>query len=235
MAPRVDQDRFGFLAALMTAAMTTVTFAIAVSTPPRSGPFCREGCFSYPYLDVASRFPRDYAWMAAASVAIMCYLGMMSALHARSAATHRASVTLALMIATMAAIVLVGDYFVQLAVIQPSLIAAEADGVAMLSQFNPHGVFIALEELGFLLMSASLACVAPSMPRDTAIARAAGALFVGGLVVNLLLFGGIVALYGHAREYRFEVAVISVTWLVLIAGATLLAVHIRRASNAAGR
>jgi hypothetical protein len=34
--------------------------------------------------------------------------------------------------------------------LQPSLLAGETEGIAMLSQFNPHGLFIILEEPGFI-------------------------------------------------------------------------------------
>jgi hypothetical protein len=55
--------RFGFWAALATGLSTLVTFAIAIAPPPLSGQLCKEGCLSYPYLDIAVRFPRDYFWL----------------------------------------------------------------------------------------------------------------------------------------------------------------------------
>ena len=68
------------------------------------------------------------------------------------------------------------------------------------------------------------------MRSTAAFTRLVRTLFVSGLVVNLLALAWIGARYGHAREYRFEVAVISVTWTVLIAGSALLALHLRTSS-----
>jgi hypothetical protein len=225
-------NHFGLIAAIGTSILTAMTFAIAVMTPPRSGPFCLEGCYAYPFLNVASRFPRDYVWMAPACLAFLCYLAMMTALHAQSVPERRQYATLALVLAAMATVVLIGDYYLQLAAIQPSLVAAEPDGIAMLSQYNPHGVFIALEELGYLLMSLSLAVAARSIARDRPAARAVRRLFVSGFVVTMMLLVGIAIRYGHGREYRFEVAVISVNFLILIVGAALLAVTFKAGSAA---
>lgn len=92
----------------------------------------------------------------------------------------------------------------------------------------PHGLFIALEELGYLLMSVSLACMAPALPRGTRLDRVVRWLFAGGLVVNAVALAWIALRLGHARGYLFEIAVISVDWLVLTAGAFILAVVSRR-------
>jgi len=74
-------------------------------------------------------------------------------------------------LSTIAALTLLADYFVQLTVVQPSLLAGERDGIALLSQYNPHGLFIALEELGYLLISLSLVCLMPALPPATRLER----------------------------------------------------------------
>lgn len=51
------------ISALATTVLTIITFGIAIATPPLAGPFCTGECYAYPYLDIASRFPRDYYWM----------------------------------------------------------------------------------------------------------------------------------------------------------------------------
>jgi hypothetical protein len=52
----------------------------------------------------------------------------------------------------MATFVLITDYFIQVSVIQPSLLAGETDGISILSQFNPHGIIKVLEEIGLMFM-----------------------------------------------------------------------------------
>jgi hypothetical protein len=220
--------QFGVRAAVATALGTTITFAMAIATPPLSGQLCKGGCFDYPYLDIAARFPRDYYWMFAAIVATMLYLAWMVSLEARASSERRSVARVGFALAIMATLTLVGDYFVQLAVVEPSLLAGESDGISLLTQYNPHGVFIALEELGYLLMSLSLACVVPALPRRTRLERAMRWVLAGGFVANLAAFGWFLLIYGHGRGYLFEIAVISVDWSVLISGATMSAVLFRR-------
>lgn len=52
--------------------------------------------------------------------------------------------------------------------------------------------------------------------------RAIGRLFLGGWIVNLLALGWFMLRHGHARGYRFEIAGISVDWLVLLISAFLM-------------
>jgi hypothetical protein len=224
----VSVARFGFWVALATGISTLVTFGIAVATPPLSGPLCREGCLSYPYLDVASRFPRDYVWLFPAILATLLYVGFVIALRARAAGSGALFGELGLSLSVMAALTLVGDYFVQLAVVQPALRAGEADGIALLSQYNPHGLFIALEELGYLLLSLSLVCLIPTLSSSTRVERIIRRLFLTGFVANFLALCWFLLRYGHEREYHFEIAVISIDWSVLIAGAFLAAVVFHR-------
>jgi hypothetical protein len=220
--------RFGFWAALGTATTTLVTAAIAVSTPPLSGPLCRGQCFRYPYLDIAARFPRDYLWLFSALLATLLYLAFVLALQTRSRPERHLLAQFSVVLSVMAALTLLGDYFVQLAVVQPSVLAGEADGVSVLTQYNPHGLFIALEEFGYLLMSASLGCAALAFPGGTSLERGVRRLFVGGFAVSLAAFGYFVIRYGHRRDYLFEIAVITIVWLTLIPGALMMAVVFRR-------
>jgi hypothetical protein len=230
---RLAVARFGFWAALGTGVMTLVSFGIAILTPPLSGQLCREGCLGYPYLNIANRFPRDYYWMFPAVVANLLYVAMMIGLYGRAAGEKRTIAMFGVALSVMAAIMLVGDYFVQLAVIQPSVLAGEADGISLLTQYNPHGLFIAIEELGYLLMSLSLACMAPAISTSTRLERFVRWLFVGGFIVNGMALTGIALRFGHARGYLFEIAVISVDWLVLVVAAFMLAAVFRRSLSCA--
>ncbi|MGZ4475348.1 MAG: hypothetical protein ACXVWW_06555, partial [Nocardioides sp.] len=55
--------RTGRVAAALTAVSAVVSLAVGVTTPARSGPYCRSGCVGYPYTDAAAFVPRDYLWM----------------------------------------------------------------------------------------------------------------------------------------------------------------------------
>jgi hypothetical protein len=214
--------RFGWWSSLATALSTLITFAIAVATPPMSGPWCQAGCYAYPYLDVAPRFPRDYYWMFPAIVAQLLFAAFLVALQARARPERRLLAQFGVVLGAMAALTIAGDYFVQLAVVQPSLLAGEADGVSMLSQFNPHGVFIALEELGYLLTTASLACLGLAQPGASRLEKAVRWLFGGGFAVGVGTLLWYLVRHGHQRAYFFEIAIISIAWLTLIPGAFLM-------------
>ena len=73
--------QFGYYISLFTAVITIITFGIAICTPPLSGPFCKSGCFEYPYHEIISRFPRDYFWMFPAIILYFSYMVMMISVH----------------------------------------------------------------------------------------------------------------------------------------------------------
>lgn len=224
-------SRFGWWSALGTGTTTLLAFVLAVTTPPLSGPFCNTGCHDYPYLDVAARYPRDYYWMFPATVATLLFVAFAIALRARAKPQHRRLSEFGVALAQMASLSIVGDYFLQLAVVQPTLLAREADGVSLLTQYNPHGVFIALEELGYLLLSASLACLGASLPGLSRLERAVRWLLVRGWMASLVALAWFMVRYGHERAYFLEIAVISNAWLTLVPGAFMMAAVFRRGSR----
>jgi hypothetical protein len=161
--------------------------------------------------------------MFAALVVCVLFLAFVLSLRARSVAGRELMAELAGALALMSSLVIGGDYFVQLAAVQPSLLAGEADGVSMLTQYNPHGVFIALEELGYLLMSGALASAAVALPRSSRLERAVRWLLFAGFAVAVATLAGFMATLGHSRGYLFEIAIISIAWLTLIPGALMMA------------
>jgi hypothetical protein len=218
----------GFWSAVLTTLLTLVTFGIAFFTPPLSGPYCTSDCFSYPYTDTVARFPRDYLWMYPAIVLSFVYLVLMTSIHAFSKDEHPVFSRLGLSLALMSTMILVVDYFVQLSVVAPSLANSETEGVALFTQFNPHGIFIALEELGFLLMSGSFCGMAPVFRGKGKLGAAISGVFIAGVGVASLAFMLYAVIYGMHREYRFEVAVITINWITLIVAGILLSLFYRK-------
>lgn len=218
-----EKNRLGFYSSISTLVLTLITFGIAIFTPPLSGPYCKAAsCYAYPYLDIASRFPRDYYWMYPAMLLMISYLVMMVCIHRWALEEKKIYSQIGLYFALMSAFILIADYFVQLSVIQPSLLNGETDGVSMLTQYNPHGIFIVLEELGFMLMSISflfMAFVFSSGKLEKAIRWT----FVSAFVLTIGSFIAYSVIYGINREYRFELASISFNWLALIMSGALLA------------
>lgn len=211
----------GMLSSLSLALMTLLTLAMAIATPPLSGPFAAAHRISYPYSEAISRFPRDYYWMYAALVMILIYVVYMVSIDCWTRPERKIFSRIALILAAMGAGTIFVNYFLQLAVIQPSLLNGEADGIALLTQYNPHGIFIALEEAGYLLMAVSLLALAPvfaGLGRSGAVLSGMALLsFMATVVAGVWISIS----FGINREYRFEVAVISIDFIALIMLGTL--------------
>jgi hypothetical protein len=223
--------RLGFYAAVLTTLLTLVTFTIAVLTPPLSGPYCAAGagCYTYPYSDIASRFPRDYYWMYPAIPLVLVFYILMVSIHYFAPAEKKIFSHIGLSFALISTATFVTDYFLQVSVIQPSLLLGETDGIALLSQFNAHGVFIVLEEIGFFMMSLSMLFMAPVFAGKTKSEKALRWLFTASFLLIAISFALYSVFYGIQREYRFEVATISINWLTLIISGILLSMVFRRA------
>jgi hypothetical protein len=146
----------------------------------------------------------------------LAFVVFLVAVHRSAPAATHSFTLLGLALGWIAAAVLVVDYFVQLAVVQPSLLAGEAEGLALLSQYNPHGMFVALEEIGYLLMSASLLCLAPALRTAQRRGRVAARVCSSGFALSLLALGAVSVLFGLQREYRFEVYIIAIDYTVLV-------------------
>jgi hypothetical protein len=128
------------------------------------------------------------------------------------------------------AAILVVDYASQLTFLQPALLLGETEGLSPWSQYNPHGIFIALGNVGYGLLSFAFIFVGAAMVGTPwKLWPAAGWVFVcgGALVLAALVLYSTV--YRLRLEYRFEVAAIGVAWLVLIAAPVLLSIALVRA------
>jgi hypothetical protein len=220
--------RIGWCAASLTAVLTVVTFGFAITALPNAGAGCTMGCFEYPYLDTLAEFPRDYLWMPLATVLVLVYVVFVASIHAYAVPRHKLLSQVALCFAMMSAVILAGTYFVQLSVVPVSLMHGEMEGITLLTQYNPHGTFIALEELGYLLMSISFLFIAPAFTRRSRVEVAVRWVFLGGFVSTVIALVVVSASYGLDRQDRFEVAVISIDWLVLLLSGLLISVVFRR-------
>jgi hypothetical protein len=219
----------GFYAAILTSVVTLITFGIAFFTPPLSGPFCGVSCITYPFTDILSRFPRDYLWMYPAMFLSLVFLVLLACIHYFGSIETKVFSHLGLLFGLISSCILLLDYFVQVSVIQPSLVNGETEGITILSQYNPHGVFIVLEDIGYFMMSLALLCVSPVFSSKNRLEIATRWLFIIGFVLTIGSFVVVSIQYGIHREYRFEVIVISINWLVLIISGILLSLVFKRA------
>ena len=214
--------------AVLTALMTVVTFGLAITAVPNAGAGCRVNCVEYPYLDTLSEYPGDYLWMPSAMILVVLYVVLVASINAYAAQHKKIYGQIGLSFALIAAGVLLSDYFVQFSVVPVSLMNEQTEGIALLTQYNPYGVFIVLEELGYLLVSLSFVFLAPVFAGGGRMASAVRWVFVAGFVLTLIFLAAISAYYGLERMDRFEIAAISITWLVLAINGVLLSVLFRR-------
>jgi len=212
----------GMWSAIITAIISAVAFSVAATTPPRTGPFAAPGtAIAYPY-SVAVRFvPGDFVWMYLALAMMLSFLVLAVCIRELGVG-RRLFGTAGLTLAAASFAIVAADYFIQLRVVQPSLIRGETDGLAIFSQFNPHGVFIALEEIGFLLAGLSFCFLAFALGSTGLEHWTRGVLLVSSALV-IVSFAGLSLAFGLGVEYRFEVAAITIVWLTLTVVGVMLA------------
>ncbi len=220
--------RVGMWAAAATAALAAASFGVAATTPPRTGPFAAPGtAIAYPYSTAAQFVPRDFVWMYLALLMMFAFLVLSVCIRERATDDRTVFGTIGLSLATVAFAVIGLDYFIQLRAVQPALLRGEMEGLAILSQYNPHGVFIALEELGFLVMGLSFAFLALALG-SSGLERATRWVFLVSSAVMVAAFVGMSSYFGFGLEYRFEVAAITIGWLTLMVSGCLLVFAFRR-------
>jgi hypothetical protein len=228
LAISLISSRVGFYSAILTTVMTIVTFGLALTAIPISGANCREACIEYPYLDTVSQFPKDYLWMFAAIVLTVVYVTMITAIHVYASGHRKLFSQLGLSFALIATIIFLCDYFIQVSVIPVSLMNGETEGIPLLIQYNPHGVFIVLEDLGYLMMSLSFLAIASVFDGQNRLEMAVRWIFRADFSLTILALVIISIAYGLDRKDRFEVLAISINWLTLIINGILLSLVFRK-------
>jgi hypothetical protein len=217
--------RFGYWSALAASALTVVSFALALTAVPDRVP--------YPFTShvIAAQWPGDYLWMYPAMVLMVVFVALVAAIHGSAPPARKIYSLVGLCVATVAAAILLIDYYVQVTVMQPSLEKGQLDGWAMLTMYNPHGVFIALEEIGYLLMSLVFLCLTAVFVQGNRLERGLRWLFTLSFAATILALAVVAATRGIYRGDSFEIIVISIVWLTLIVVGPLLAAVFRRAGR----
>jgi hypothetical protein len=215
--------RTGYWSALATTALTVLSFGLALTAVPDRVP--------YPFTShvIAEAWPGDYLWMYPAMVLMVVFVALVAAVHACAPPARKIYALVGLCLAGVAAAILLMDYYVQVTVMQPSLEKGQLDGWAMLTMYNPHGVFIALEEIGYLLMGLVFLCLAATFVRRNRLERTIRWLFTLSFAAGLVSLIVVAATRGIDRGDAFEIIVISIVWVTLIAAGPLLAIVFRRA------
>jgi hypothetical protein len=168
---RALASRLGCAAGLLLSLMAALGFLLGIFTPPRSGVWCLADCTAYPYGDAGRFFPRDYWWMLPAVILPPLLLTLAVCVHFSIPQRRRLWTLLGICFATAATTLVALDYSIQVLAVQPSLTQHETDGLAMLTQYNPHGLFLVLEDLGYLLLAKAILLMGMAIPPGPSPAR----------------------------------------------------------------
>jgi hypothetical protein len=223
---RRPRFRLAFWAAIATSVVTIVFAVGGIATPARSGTFCAGSCVAYPYVDVARFIPGDYLWLIPGIFLAPTFVVLMACIHSYALDGKKIFSRIAILFAAAYAAIIMVNYFVQFTVVVPSLQAGEIQGLSLFTQYNPHGFFIAVEALAYLLMSTAFLFAAPVFARGRA-ERATRAIFIVSFVLAAIAFS-VLWLVQHDLV-AFEVTILMINWIVLIVSGTLLSVVFRRA------
>ena len=235
-AARVSASRLGLWVASATAVVGVVSLVLSMTTPPRSGAFCSDGCVAYPYTDVAAYVPRDYLWMYPEVLLTLLFMVLAVCLAQWVPLERRLPAAIAVCFAVIGGTALVIDYGIQLTVLQPALLSGQGqtEGMSALTQYNPHGVLIALENVGYAVLGIAFLILGAALTAGTSrLERAVRWVFIVGGVLILAALVLYATIYRADLDCRFEVMSMFITWLVLIVSSTMLTVVFGRALKVA--
>lgn len=212
----VNNLRVGFVSSLLLTVLTIIGFCFAMIAIPPSGPYCPGNCMDYPYLDLLKYYPRDYLWMYIISFQLIMFMIFVIANHFNAEKDKKIYSFISVSLAIIATTVLLANYFIQYSVVPISMIKGQTEGIPLLTQYNGYGIFIALEELGFILMSLVFLFLSPLFTDKNRLERVLKWSYAIPFVLVLLSFVFYAVQYGLDRDYRFEVAAITIDWLATI-------------------
>lgn len=227
--------KFGLYSCLSLVIITIVTWVFGMKAVPPAGPYCPGDCMSYPFKDILLYFPRDYIWMYLAIFQVFSYVIFIVSNHFITQNENKLFSFLSIAFATITATVLLVTYFVQFSVVPLSMMKGETEGIALLTQYNEHGIFIAMEELAYITMSISFLFLAFIFSNETRIEKTIRLILILGFILMLFSFIFYTFKYGLDRSYRFEVAAISVNWITTITIGILISILIVKRLKNSGR
>ena len=224
--------KVGLYSSLALAVLTLITFFLGMMAVPPAGPYCLGNCMDYPFSDLLRNYPRDYFWMYFAIFQLFAFIVFIVSNHYNASQEKRIFSFISISFGLIAATVLLITYFTQFAIVPISMMKEETEGIALITQYNGHGIFVAMEELGYILMSLALFFLVHVFTKSSRLERAIRLILIIQLVLMVLSFILYSIKFGIDRSYRFEVAAISICWLSLIVLGILLSIYYNRLKKA---
>ncbi|MBK8808850.1 MAG: hypothetical protein IPO21_20315 [Bacteroidales bacterium] len=219
---------FGVYTSLLLSIITIITFGFAMTAIPPAGSYCPANCMTYPFPDILLYYPRDYYWMYLAIFQLFVFVIFGVTNHFVAQIKHKLFSFLSVVFTVISATVLLITYFTQFSVVPISVMKGETEGIALLTQYNEHGLFIAMEELGYIAMSIALFFLAFAFSKDTKKERIIRVILIIQFILTIAAFIYYSVMLGLERGYQFEVATITINWLAIIIVGFLIGSHYKK-------
>jgi hypothetical protein len=219
---------FGYYSSFLLSILTIITFGFAMTAIPPAGPYCPENCMEYPFPDILLYYPRDYYWMYLAIFQLFAFVIFIVTNHFIVNAAKKLYTFLSISFALISSTVLLIAYFTQFSVVPISVMKGETAGIALITQYNEHGLFIAMEELGYITMSIALFFLAFAFSKNSRTERIIRIILISQLILTFIAFIFYSFKFGIERSYLFEVATITINWLVIIIVGIMIGLYYRK-------
>jgi hypothetical protein len=220
--------RFGLFSSLFLSLITIITFGFSMMAIPPAGPYCPGNCMEYPFSDLLLYFPRDYYWMSLAIFQLFAFMIFMVVNHFLTQPSKKLFTFLSVSFALISSTVLLIAYFTQFSVVPISMMKGETEGIALITQYNEHGLFIAMEELGYITMSIALFFLAFAFSKNTRLEKIIKIILISQLILTIFTFSFYSFKFGIERSYLFEVATITINWMSIITVGIMIGVHYKK-------
>ncbi|HVQ01740.1 MAG TPA: hypothetical protein VMT57_09545 [Candidatus Thermoplasmatota archaeon] len=218
--------KLGFWSAVLTAAFAAAFFAVGMF-----GSSYTEN-IQAPYVLTAIR-PVDYAVWAPGFLLALTFIVLVACIHRLAPHDKKVFSQIGLSFAVIYAGLIVADYFLQWTVILPSIVSNETEALSLFSMYNPHGIFIAFESLGYLIMNVAFLFLAAVFSGPSRLHRAIRWLFIISFILAVGSFS-LLTLAGYPIVV-FEVVIITIIVVVLIVAGVLLSILFKRTERFEGR
>lgn len=167
----------------------------------------------------------DYALFIPGFLLAPVFVVLMACIYYFTSYEKKIYSLIGLAFALIYATIITTDYFVLWTVTLPSTILGETVGLSLLSMYNPHGIFVSLESIAYLMMSIALISIAPVFEGGK-IERALKWIFIIGFILAIGSLAGIFLM--RYDIVIFEIAIIAIYCPVLIISGVLLSIMFRR-------
>lgn len=213
--------KIGFWAAVFTAVLAALFIFLGMFGSTYTDPN------SYPYVWMFIK-TIDYVIFYPAFLLAPVFVVLLACIHYYANPAKKIFSFISLLFGLIYAAIIIPDYFILWTVVLPSILSGQTANLSLISMYNPHGIFIALESLAYIMMSVAFLFLAPVF-KGGRIEKALKWLFVVGFILAMGTFAFI-----SLMKYDiviFEVAIITINIAVLIASGTLISILFRRARS----